>query len=78
MRTCFIDCATHTLLEDDRNTAPDNKRFKEKKLMYSTSQYVMTKQIMANDWTPNTLDNRQRKLADYATAAWRLPNFDKE
>jgi uncharacterized protein with ParB-like and HNH nuclease domain len=67
----------YTLLEDDKNKACDNKSFKEKKLIYSTSQYVMTNQIMANDWTPNTLDNRQLKLADYATAVWRLPNFDK-
>lgn len=68
----------YTLLEDDKNRECGSKTFEEKKAIYSTSQYEMTKQINANEWTPNTLDYRQIKLADYATAVWRLPYFDQE
>lgn len=66
----------YTILEDDKNRACGSKNFEEKKAIYQTSQYVMTKQIVAQDWTPNTLDNRQTKLSDYASTSWRLPYFD--
>lgn len=66
----------YTILEDDKNRACGSKNFEEKKAIYQTSQYVMTKQIVAQCWTPNTLDNRQTKLSDYASTSWRLPYFD--
>ena len=66
----------YTILEDDKNRACGIKNFEAKKAIYQTSQYVMTKQIVAQDWTPNTLDNRQTKLSDYASTSWRLPYFD--
>ncbi len=66
----------YTLLEDDKNRECGTKSFELKKAVYHTSQYEMSKQIVAIDWTPNTLDNRQTKLAEYATTSWRLPYFD--
>ena len=66
----------YTLLEDDKNRECGTKNFEAKKAIYQTSQYAMPKQIVAPDWTPNTLDNRQIRLADYATTSWRLPYFD--
>jgi uncharacterized protein with ParB-like and HNH nuclease domain len=66
----------YTLLEDDKNRECGTKNFDAKKAIYQTSQYAMTKQIVAPDWTPNTLDNRQTRLSDYATTSWRLPYFD--
>ena len=66
----------YTLLEDDKNRECGTKNFEAKKAIYQTSQYTMPKQIVAPDWIPNTLDNRQTRLADYATTSWRLPYFD--
>jgi hypothetical protein len=66
----------YTLLEDDKNRECGTKIFEDKKPIYHTSQYEMSKQIVASVWTPNTIDNRQSRLADYASAVWRLPYFD--
>ncbi|MGV3587982.1 MAG: DUF262 domain-containing protein [Adhaeribacter sp.] len=66
----------YTLLEIDKNRDGGNKNFEEKKVIYQTSQYTMSKQITSNEWTPNTLEIRQSKLADYASSVWRLPYFD--
>jgi hypothetical protein len=33
----------------------------------------MTKDITASEWTTNTLERRQGRLAETATAVWRLP-----
>lgn len=66
----------YTLLEDDKNRYCGSKNFEVKKSIYHTSQYEMSKQIVATDWTPNTLDIRQTRLSDYASTVWRLPYFD--
>jgi len=66
----------YTLLEDDKNKDCGTKNFDAKKVIYTTSQYEMSKQIVAAVWTPNTLDNRQTRLSDYASTSWRLPYFD--
>lgn len=66
----------YTLLEDDKNRDCDNLPFDEKKVIYQTSQYEITKQITANVWTPNTVEIRQKKLADYASSIWRISQLD--
>lgn len=66
----------YTLLEDDKNRACGTKDFEAKKTVYQSSQYAITKQVVSIAWTPNTLDNRQSALANYASAVWRLPYFD--
>lgn len=66
----------YTLLEDDKNRACGRKNFNEKKIIYATSQYVMTQQIVAHEWTVNTLEDRQTRMANTASAVWRLPYYD--
>jgi uncharacterized protein with ParB-like and HNH nuclease domain len=66
----------YTLLEDDKNRECGTKNFEAKKTIYHTSQYQLSKEIVSPDWNPTTLDNRQTKLAGYATTAWRLSYFD--
>lgn len=67
----------YTLLEDEKNRQCGRKSFEDKKLIYQTSQYEITKQITASEWTPNTIDNRQIAMARYASAVWRLPYYDE-
>ena len=66
----------YTLLEEDKNRECSNLGFEEKKIIYQTSQYTMPRQITAAEWTPNTLDNRQVRLATEASVIWRLSYFD--
>lgn len=66
----------YTLLEDDKNRECGTKDFEVKKTIYQSSQYAITRQVVAIAWTPDTLDNRQFALANYASAVWRLPYFD--
>lgn len=66
----------YTLLEEDKNRECGNRSFEEKKKIFNTSQYMMSKQILSPDWTPNTLDNRQNKLSDFASSIWRISYFD--
>ncbi|HMG16744.1 MAG TPA: DUF262 domain-containing HNH endonuclease family protein [Saprospiraceae bacterium] len=66
----------YTLLEEDKNRDCGSKSFNEKKLIYAASQYKLSNQINSPVWTPNTLDARQNKLADYASAVWRIPYYN--
>jgi hypothetical protein len=66
----------YTLIEDERNRASGNKNFAEKKFIYKTSQYNLSNQVVADEGTLNSLDSRQYKLADYASAIWLLPYFE--
>lgn len=63
----------YTLIEEDKNRACDTKPFDEKKEIYQTSQYSISKEITASEWNPNTLERRQGRLANMATSVWRLP-----
>ena len=66
----------YTLLENDKNRDCGIKNFTEKKLIYKTSQYTLANQITADEWTPNTLEKRQIRLADTATSVWRIAQLD--
>ena len=66
----------YALLESDKNKDCGNKNFAEKKSIYQTSQYALSNQITADEWTPNTLENRQARLADTATSVWRVSQLD--
>jgi uncharacterized protein with ParB-like and HNH nuclease domain len=66
----------YTLLEEDKNRQCGNEDFNIKKNIYVTSQYQITKQIIASEWTITTLENRQTFLAKQANTIWRLPYFD--
>lgn len=62
----------YTLLEEDKNRICGTRPFNEKKEIYQTSQYHITREVNASEWNPNTLDRRQVRLATTATAVWRL------
>lgn len=66
----------YTLLEADKNRRCETLPFDQKKAIYQTSQYEMPRQIQANNWTPNTIDNRQDNLANYASSIWRISQYD--
>ncbi|GAB2563764.1 hypothetical protein GCM10027190_11590 [Spirosoma areae] len=66
----------YTLLEEDKNRDCSTRSFSEKKRIYQTSQYALSRDIVADVWTPNTLERRQMKLAEIATSVWRLSQLD--
>lgn len=65
----------YTLLEDTKNRACSTLPFDDKKAIYATSQYRLSLDIQANSWTPQSIENRQSRLANTATAVWRIPQF---
>ncbi len=66
----------YTILEDDINRNCETLPFNEKKELYQTSQYALTTEINSNDWTPNSIDDRQEKLSGYASSIWRISQYD--
>ncbi len=66
----------YTLLEDDKNRACEILPFNEKKEIFKSSQYEMTKNIKNPNWSPNSIDKRQEKMADWATSIWRISQYD--
>ncbi|NEP60909.1 MAG: DUF262 domain-containing protein [Symploca sp. SIO2G7] len=64
-----------TLLEPKLNRQVGNSSYKTKQATYQQSVYQLTQAIEAEEWTPNTLANRQRQLARRATNIWQS-NFD--
>lgn len=68
-----------TLMQNKLNSEQGNKPFFEKKICFQSSQLWITKMIADNynKWTPETIKNRQEKLADIAIQTWNL-NFDNQ
>jgi len=66
----------YTILEDNKNRACGTFPFTDKKSIFASSQYELSKQIKANNWTPGSMDIRQEQLAKHATAIWRIAQFD--
>ncbi|MEM8928987.1 MAG: DUF262 domain-containing HNH endonuclease family protein [Bacteroidota bacterium] len=66
----------YTILEDDKNRDCDSRPFDEKRNIYHTSQYGLTSGMQSNSWTPQTMDLRQNRLADYASSIWRISQYD--
>ena len=62
-----------TLLEAVKNNKEAaDKSFDEKKGIYATSKYAVTKNIDATKWNPQSIRNRQAHLAKIATAVWKI------
>ena len=76
-RDRFTHCLGNlTLLSKNDNSpkASDNESFAVKKKIYANSSYQLTKDICAHaEWTPQTVQNRQVKLAK--TAAKQIWDF---
>ncbi len=61
-----------TLLEPKLNRQIAQEPFSEKKEVYTTSQYQLSKQISASDWTPIAIRHRQASLAKTAKTIWKI------
>jgi hypothetical protein len=61
------------LMRASENSDLRSQAFSDKKLVYTDSPYLLTSQIAeAGEWTPETIDERQRTLADLAVKTWRI------
>ncbi len=60
----------YTLLEQSINREIKNKGYAEKQPFYQKSQYQLTQDIQVLEWTKNSLQNRQEKMAKIASAVW--------
>lgn len=59
------------LLNASSNSDLKSKPFSEKRTVYRDAPYVLTSQIAeADEWTPQTIDARQRVLAELAVKTW--------
>ncbi|MBI5234820.1 MAG: DUF262 domain-containing protein [Deltaproteobacteria bacterium] len=62
-----------TLLETGKNKDCGNKLFAEKKDIYATSQYLLTKnKTCFNEWKPEVLLRRQQGMASLAKTVWKV------
>ncbi|MCU0347010.1 MAG: DUF262 domain-containing HNH endonuclease family protein [Saprospiraceae bacterium] len=61
-----------TLLEPKINRQIAQNPFAEKKLAYANSQYQLSKEINATDWTPKSIIHRQASLAKTAKSIWKV------
>ena len=66
----------YTILEEAKNRECDTLPFNDKKAVFKTSQYELSREIQSNDWTPNSMDLRQERLARYASSVWRISQYD--
>jgi hypothetical protein len=66
-----------TLLEGNKNNRDaSNKIFDEKKKIYATSKYMITKNITDPQWTAQNIKHRQSHLAKLACSIWKI-DFNK-
>lgn len=62
-----------TLLEVNKNREADRRSFEEKKVIYQTSNYILTTQIInTENWIPRSVIDRQRELASRALTIWKI------
>jgi len=60
-----------TPLEPHLNRQVGNELYGIKGKAYQQSVYQLTQNILAEEWTPNTLNRRQRQLAQRAVQIWK-------
>ncbi len=60
-----------TPLEPHLNRQIGNQSYAVKRDVYPTSAYCLTQGILAEEWTPDALANRQKQLAKRAVHIWR-------
>jgi uncharacterized protein with ParB-like and HNH nuclease domain len=62
-----------TLLEPIKNSKEAaDKDFEEKKKVYATSKYALTKKITDPQWTSQNIKSRQAHLGKLATGIWKI------
>ena len=62
----------YTLLERTPNRTIGNSEFVAKRAIYEKSQYRITREIVDQEWTPDSISKRQAVMAKWATSVWRL------
>ncbi|MBF0465806.1 MAG: DUF262 domain-containing protein [Nitrospirae bacterium] len=57
-----------------------NKSYQQKRTFYEQSEFEITKGIALDnkEWTPDRIVSRQKRLAQQATAVWRISELSKE
>lgn len=60
-----------TPLEPHLNRQVGNEVYPIKRTVYQQSVYTLTKNVLAEEWNPNTLATRQRHMAQRAVHIWR-------
>ena len=60
-----------TPLEPHLNRQVGNEFYPSKCIAYQKSVYTLTQNILAEEWTPNSLARRQNELAKRAVHIWR-------
>lgn len=62
-----------TLLEPQKNSKEAaDKVFDDKKVVYQTSKYALTKKLTDHEWTPQNIKHRQAHLAKLASGIWKI------
>ncbi len=62
-----------TLMRTSDNSNLRSEPFAGKRASYAASPYVLTSQVAdAEDWTPATIADRQKQLAELAVETWPL------
>lgn len=60
------------LLEKKLNKEARSSPFFDKKMIYQKSHYELPKKLLSyNEWTAEKIEERQKKLAEYAVEIWR-------
>ena len=67
----FIAIGNLTPLEPHLNRQVGNELYPIKRTVYQQSVYTLTKNVLAEEWNPNTLATRQRHIAQRAAHIWR-------
>jgi len=60
-----------TPLEPHLNRQVGNELYSIKRTVYQQSVYTLTKNVLAEEWNPNTLATRQKHMAQRAVHIWR-------
>jgi hypothetical protein len=68
-----------TLLRRRANLSLGNVDYTKKREAYLESEFLMTRQLAASDdWTPDGIEARSKKLAKVATSIWRVGQLSQE
>ncbi len=65
-----------TPLERAVNAQLGSAPFDAKRAAYQKSRYALTRSIVAEEWTPESIRARQAQLAELATKVWRMDVSD--
>ena len=62
----------YTLLDVSRNNDLGNRPYLDKQPIYAASGYELTRRIAYPQWTPGTIEARQREMAGWAATVWHF------